>query len=64
MVQPQRRFQKKKETEKIVHSMSFKEIYEKLRSLKKLYTMHKYHVYNNKYHRSSVLQTTKTSLKT
>ena len=47
-----------KKTDKVEHELTNKHIYEKLSTLKKEYTYHKYQVYNDSHHWSTVLGTT------
>lgn len=44
-------------TERVEHSLSFKELYQKLVAYKKIYTSHKYQVYNNQFHWPKILST-------
>ena len=46
-----------KKTERVEHTMTYSEIYQKLISLKKVYTTHKYQVFNNQFHCPKILTT-------
>ena len=44
------KFQQKKKTEIVYHDLSFKDVYLKLVSMKKLYITHKFEVYNDAFY--------------